>query len=415
MRNFEINVDEYINLSKEAWWNISSEYNIKEREISLREKISNEKSINKFIDEIFEDLKECPLNKSEQEVWKDALINKIINFCKKARFIENKVEENFILSLMKISKEFIKDARKFDSALELESIGQAIRNLWIMNMIQWILGMNIAYSKAMFAYSMLYPYSDNLVDSIEITSNEKSKINEKFKKKIEGQSIQPVNKREKQLFELIDMIEDEINRSKNKKVYESLLAIHKGQDKSIMQQCNIYSPYERDILSISIEKGGTSVLADGYLVCGDINKEKEVFLFLYGVLLQFCDDLQDVEEDTNNKSSTIFSQTMIGWKLDEITNKLFNFLDTILETNKGLLGDEHIKKFLDKNIRILIIEAISKNVKYYSNEYISNITRVSICRLNYGEKLYKKINKKYKNFKTNSGLGIEKVLMILSE
>ena len=53
------------------------------------------------------------------------------------------------------------DARKFDDDLPIGDIMQAMRNVWISNALQLLFGKEVYYSKANFAYSMLYPYTDN--------------------------------------------------------------------------------------------------------------------------------------------------------------------------------------------------------------------------------------------------------------
>ena len=50
------------------------------------------------------------------------------------------------------------------------------------------------------------------------------------------------------------------------------------------------SPYEVDVLGISLEKGGTSVLADGYLVAGSLTRPQAELAFGFGAYLQIVDD-----------------------------------------------------------------------------------------------------------------------------
>ena len=97
-------------------------------------------------------------------------------------------------------------------------------------------------------------------------------------------------------------------------------------------------PYERDMLSISIEKGGASVLVDGYLVCGELTKEEEVFAYGYGFLLQLCDDLQDVKADLEKNHMTIISQLAGKYHLDKIINKLINIIIDIVDNATCLKG-----------------------------------------------------------------------------
>ena len=94
-----------------------------------------------------------------------------------------------------------------------------------------------------------------------------------------------------------------------------MYAIQKGQTDSLkLLQDNGLK--ESGIKDICFEKGGASVLADGYLVAGRLTTEQERALFGYGVYLQLLDDIQDVNEDTESNTRTIFScATSKNWML----------------------------------------------------------------------------------------------------
>jgi len=55
------------------------------------------------------------------------------------------------------------------------------------------------------------------------------------------------------------------------------------------------------------KKGGTSVLADGYLVNGEMTEEEALFAFGLGVALQLVDDLQDTSRDMAVNQHTLFT------------------------------------------------------------------------------------------------------------
>ena len=62
-----------------------------------------------------------------------------------------------------------------------------------------------------------------------------------------------------------------------------MIAINEAQTKSLLQHTKTIPPNEL-IMEISMEKGGTSVLADGYLVEGDMTEEDALFAFGLGVV-----------------------------------------------------------------------------------------------------------------------------------
>jgi len=91
-------------------------------------------------------------------------------------------------------------------------------------------------------------------------------------------------------------------------VFERLLAIHRAQGKSLQQLRRNPTPQQIDVLGISFEKGGASVLADGYLVAGSLTAAQRECIFGFGVLTQLMDDLEDLPHNLANRFLTIFSQ-----------------------------------------------------------------------------------------------------------
>jgi hypothetical protein len=398
----------------EFWWNTEKTFPAFQEEISFREKLLRERHMNQFLKSLFSELKQCPENEADRIPWKESIWAMIRNFGHSLGFNEAEINGEFSKSLPKITNKFIHDMKCFDPSISLDKIVQALRNVWIMNILQVLFSIPIEYTPSIFAYSMLYPYTDNYLDSNEISLEEKKAINKRFKLRLEGEKIDPENPYEEALFRLVAMIEQQYPRKNYPDLFESLLCIHMAQCNSLTQQKGMSSPYERDILGISVEKGGTSVLADAYLIRGNLSDLQSDFIFAYGVLLQFCDDLQDTKQDFKNGHMTIFSQTAEKWPLDAITNALFHFSNTIIDLDKGFLSKDanNMKSFLKKNIVSLIFEAISQNSNLYSKEYIKSIQKYYPFRMSYTKKLYKKIKNNYTNFKSIHGYSIDDVIMM---
>ena len=62
--------------------------------------------------------------------------------------------------------EFVNMAREFDAGLSPADLFQACRNVWIMNGLQLLLGLEVKFSPAICAYSLLYPYTDNYLTTL---------------------------------------------------------------------------------------------------------------------------------------------------------------------------------------------------------------------------------------------------------
>jgi hypothetical protein len=221
---------------------------------------------------------------------------------------------------------FVETAKTFDPALQIEDVYQALRNAWIMNSLQMYFNLDVKYHDSLFAYSMIYPYMDNYLDDVSLSLEEKLVMIEKLRDGLEGLGFTPGNRNEEKISLLIKMIEAEYDREKFPGVYQSLLAIFNAQLRSLTQQKGHTLPFEGDILDLSFEKGGTSVLADGYLVSGKLEEQQANFCFGFGAFLQLADDIQDLVMDQKNDHATIFSLPAGKYSLDNLANKLLNFI-----------------------------------------------------------------------------------------
>lgn len=400
-----------------SWWAIDKTFPVLGKVVSFKEKRIRESHMNKFLNDLFSHLKQCPENENQQVDWRNTLWCMIKTFGHDSGFTEDEISSDFSESLPIITHKFICNVKEFNNNISLDKMVQALRNVWIMNILQVLFNLKVEYTPSVFAYSMLYPYTDNYLDNTEISFKDKKSINERFKLRLEGEKIESSNSYEEALYNLVSLIEEQYPRACYKELYESLLCIHEAQVNSLNQHNTITSPYERDILGISIEKGGTSVLADAYLVNGELSEDQADFVFAYGVLLQFCDDLQDAKEDLTNGNMTIFSQTSEKWILDNITNALFDFSNKLVDLDEGFTSDKSckIKEFLKKNLIFLILEAISQNYNLYSKEYIKNIEKYYPFRMSYTRKLYKKVKDNYSSFQSVHGYSIDDVILIATD
>jgi hypothetical protein len=154
-----------------------------------------------------------------------------------------------------------------------------------------------------------------------------------------------------------------------------LLAIHRAQVKSVRLVSRNASPYEVDVLGIGLEKGGTSVLADGYLVAGDLTLAQAEFMFGFGAFLQFGDDLEDVQQDSHDGVLTIFSQTARRWPLDALTNRTLHFGARVLEglDSFDAPGSEPLKELIRKSAAQALINSAASAGQFYTRSYLREL------------------------------------------
>jgi len=288
------------------------------------------------------------------------------------------IDQMFSPEMMRSTKNFIKQARNFDSELTVISVFQACRNVWIMNGLQLILGRCVELTPAIFAYSMLYPYTDNFVDDPLISPAEKLEFSQRFASRLAGNQVDPKNLQEEKIYQLVEQIENQYDRRQYPGVYDSLLGIHQAQTES-MQLFQSNSVSEEEALRICLAKGGASVLADGYLIAGNLSEAEKVFLFGYGTYLQLLDDIQDVKEDLADGVMTAFSKVAQTRHLDRMVYKTYHFGEHVLSSSKPLLdrSELNFKALLQKSILLFFVESVAIDKQFYSQQFQDELERIS--------------------------------------
>lgn len=274
-------------------------------------------------------------------------------------------------------EEFILQARRFDPEISAVDIYQAGRNAWSMNLMQYLMGLPVEVTPAVLAYSLLYPYSDNYLDDPGIQAKEKASFNRRFEQRLEGMPVVPANAGENKIFDLVGMIEDQFDRNLFPEVYASLMAIFRAQTKSMRLQLPNVSPYDVDVLGLVFEKGGTSVLADGYLVAGNMTSYQREFSFYYGAFTQLMDDLEDVEQDCRSGIMTVFSQMAHHWPLDTVTSRTILFGNGLLDAmgRFNAPGLEPLEEIMRRCILPLMINSAGRVGYLYSRRYLDELER----------------------------------------
>jgi len=370
-------IQTYIKHFDQIWKNSSGSFPVFRRSFSEKEKLIRQGNYVDFQRKI----KELQSRKNIQRFRTnpgESFFPMFKNFLETV-FDFDKDHLNIILSdeFKDVSKDFFNKARAFGPELKPENIYQGLRNVWIMNGIQLMMEVPVKITPSVFAYSMIYPYSDNLLDDPTISGAEKQQFSIRFDKRLHGEKIEPQGFAEQQLHKLVSFFEKEYPRNDFPEVYESLYAIQEGQTNSLKlnDQKGIT---DSEIENICFEKGGASVLADGYLVAGKLNREQEQALFGYGVYLQLLDDIQDLKEDHTAHTKTIFSY-LEKKSLGEFVNKTIHFGRTALEEMKCFPGAAN-SSFLDlmnRSIETMIIESVGLNGEWYTKEYLKELEKYS--------------------------------------
>ncbi len=309
------------------YWNCAStDFPALGRRYSYAEQREREKLLDNYLDRLEKHLRQA----SRARVDAEKILENAIPLVVDLSICALDLDQPYVKCLLrdgfsKIGIDLAVHARRLDPAVTIADILQACRNAWTACALQLMLAQPLEATPAIFAYSMLYPYSDNYLDDPQISSRAKVEFSERFRQRLAGDWFSPVPASEATIWELVSIIESQYPRATYPQVYDSLLAIHAAQQASILQMKRGRPQQDFDALRLTFTKGGTSVLADAYLAAGTLTGDESKSAFLWGVLLQLGDDLQDFHDDRTRGSQTLFTQAAERGPLDHITNRVLHF------------------------------------------------------------------------------------------
>ncbi len=362
----------------DLWWN--QPQTLPEFPFTFSDKAhaQNEKRLDQWAGGLIYELKRLPDDEQSRQEFETRLKPGLTEFARTALNLEPR-HLDFIQStgMVEASQKFARMARAFDPQIRAIDIYQAGRNVMTMNMLQVLLGLPAEVTPAVFAYSMLYPYTDNYLDDPAVSRTTKLAFNHRFHLRLSGENVPPANKHEETLYRLVALIEDQWDRMRYPLVYDSLLEIQAAQMRSLRLVSPGAAPYELDVLGISFEKGGVSVLADGYLVAGWLTPEQAAFTYGYGAYTQLMDDLEDIQEDLQAGRQSIFTQTAGRWPLDHLTSRMIHFGRVVFGDFSAFTtpATSSMRELTDHGIDSVLIDIIGRAAKYYSKPYLRELER----------------------------------------
>jgi len=392
-------VDEMLETFTHLWWDCPASLTSPPdlgKEYSLREQIENEKLLDQQVQVLENLLKHPPKGEAESLAARQTLSSSFFEFTGTVfGFKPSQIAAIRNYSFEDILLEFARQARGFDPGISNDDIYQAGRNLWSMNFVQILLGLPVRMTPSLFAYSMLYPYTDNYLDNPAISKQDKHRFNRSFRRRLSGEPVSPKDPLEESIYDLVSMVEEEYDRTQYPHVYESLLAIHQAQGRSVRLLQGDLSPYEVDVLGICFEKGGTSVLADGYLVAGDLTQAQQELMFAYGTLTQLVDDLEDTQSDLEAGLMTVFSQSARHWKLDGVFTRTLHFGERAVKILAAGSPPDHkdLMDVMQRSITPVLIMAAAGQHRYFSREFMAELQRHFPLRFSRLEKKRKHLNR----------------------
>jgi hypothetical protein len=354
--------------------------------VCLAAKLECERRADRSLDEIERMLRRWPSMPAKRPAWRHDLLHAVRRIA--GEYLEHDAEgldRLFTDEALEATRQFIRESRLFAPGIADQSLFQALRNLWVVHSVQLFLRAPIALSPALFAYSMLYPWTDNCLDDPRLTRAAKIAFGDWLGLRLAGVKAAPRDLHAQQVSRLVGMIERRYPRPEFPEVYLSLQAIHQAQMSSLEQQDSSRTLDVQALLQLSIAKGGASVLADACLVRGWLSEDEAEFMFAYGVLLQLIDDVQDLPDDLANGHRTIFSlQAHLG-PLDGVTTRLWAFTQRVLWNFSRFAAAQpgSLKSLVQDNFRLLLLQTVARNRQFYTRDFVRALEAASPVRFYY--------------------------------
>ena len=368
--------ENYLNIVKREWL-MSSDDTFPEfiTEISEEKKAQNEAYIKTILDDFQKQIKQFTRisfgrKKQCQKMFhliRDILYNETIIG------LHSSMNRNTIDTFQEELMEFMRQVRTFSPELSFEGIGQALRNYIVYAMFKEIHEKQSGFSMAGFGYSMLYPFTDNYIDSINLSEAEKAEFNQIIRDKIKGNRPHPKCLHQQKTCALLQAIESEYPRENDTTVYDLLLMMLEAQENSLRQQNNNVKLTLEERLDISLYKGGISVLIDRYFVKKELTEAETIMYLGLGFFLQLADDLQDIGEDSRQGYQTLLTDDLNCSSEEQLVNKMLNFVHKIMATYKA--ENALFQDFVLNNCFQLIYTSVIRSKEFFSQEYLKQIEK----------------------------------------
>jgi hypothetical protein len=368
-----------------AWNKSTAAAAIEAPQYPADERLKREQAYDEALEAVENDLEVPAKNATERREGQNRIVRSFSRFSARALGLDGDAIDLLTNEFMPVGTTLARCARQFDPSLPMNDIIQAARNAWTACGLQPLLGAPVTLTSSIFGYSLLYPYSDNLLDNESISAAAKLKFSRRFRSRLRGEALQAEDDRERAVWALVAMIEAEYPRKDFPQAFDCLLAIHRAQENSLNQLHANGSAPPSESLRLSCAKGGTSVLADACLVHGSLDEAESRFAFEWGVLLQLGDDVQDVKDDLRRGSITLFSRAAAADQpLDALTIQLLNFSERVgNRLDKLPHGAPALKNLLKMSWRSLIIRAVADSHQFFSARFLSEAEKCSPFRFDF--------------------------------
>src|SRR5579884_1752452 len=177
-----------LNAAIRLWHECGAEPPSEGRRYTSGEEAVREGELTRLIGAIQAELARLPKTRGERDGARERITAAFVRFGRNALEFEDRHLELLLGNgFSAIATDLARRARRFDAGVSMADILQASRNAWTACGLQALMSGRMQLSPAIFAYSMLYPYSDNFVDDPNVEPQAKLRFSERFRQRLSGE------------------------------------------------------------------------------------------------------------------------------------------------------------------------------------------------------------------------------------
>ncbi len=182
------------------WWECGTQDAAAGRAYTVREQAANERDLAHFVQEILAESQHPPRDAAECNALQERLLTTGSQVAQRAfGFSSLQIAALRPRDFSTVLQEFARQAKCFDPTLSEADIYQAGRNALTAHLLQLLLGRPLEFTPAIFAYSLLYPYTDNYLDDPQRSADDKRAFAVRFQQRLSGQVVAPADSHEQRL------------------------------------------------------------------------------------------------------------------------------------------------------------------------------------------------------------------------
>ena len=159
----------------DLWRQCASCSPVFEQTFTLAEQAAREAELDRFWHTVEDDLKAIPRTRPDRQAVRNRFTAAFVRFARCALgFTDDHIGLLLDGGFSSAGTVLARQARRFDPCVSTPDILQAARNAWTACGLQALSGRQMRLTPSIFAYSMLYPYSDNYMDDPGVPREAKS-------------------------------------------------------------------------------------------------------------------------------------------------------------------------------------------------------------------------------------------------